>query len=98
MQQWLTEGWSAEAIKASVGEQVGRKRGEKIDRVEYFEKGIASFIARVSAPVAKVVELKPETVEVRREKTQSDSRSGVAAISRVYDKIRAQADAEHRDG
>lgn len=77
IQQWLDKGWNCDVIRASAREQVGKKRDGPPSRIEYFEKGIAAFIARQNAPLPNVVEIAPAKVEVSRA-TSSNSASAVA--------------------
>lgn len=51
VQMWLTKGWPREAILASVQKQMAAKKGSPPSTVQYFEKGIADFIAQQSAPL-----------------------------------------------
>lgn len=50
VQIWLNQGRDAGIILDSVKQQVGRFRGEKIGSADYFEKGIARFIASRKPP------------------------------------------------
>jgi hypothetical protein len=98
-QQWLNEGYPPDLIEAGIKSMVAAKRGQKIGSISYFEKGLARFIAEHTKPVPNVVELKAETVEVKREsnwRDREDRKSGLAAIDRVYDRI--EAEMQRRDG
>ncbi|HLH95464.1 MAG TPA: hypothetical protein VKW08_10140, partial [Xanthobacteraceae bacterium] len=99
-QQWLGQGWPRELIVAGVRSMVAQKRPEKISNVAYFEKGLARFIAEQRRPVPQVIEHQAQTVEVTRGKAAHtvDPRSGVAAIDRVYAKLRAAAEGQHGGG
>jgi len=63
-QKWLNGGWGAAAILAACKETMARKRDGPPSRIEYFEKPIAKFIARQSAPLPKVEIAKGETLHV----------------------------------
>lgn len=96
VQQWLTQGWQRELILSAVERQIARHRGEKIGGVKYFEKGIARFIAENTEPVPVTVNRPAQIVEVSRETTRNDPRSGLAAINRLYDRLEGQM--QHPDG
>jgi hypothetical protein len=96
-QQWLDSGYPRELIVAGVKAMVTQKAPEKISGVAYFDKGLARFIAQQTRPVPKVIEQQAETVEVIRGKVRDDSRSGVAAIDRVWDRLTG-ADPEAEPG
>lgn len=53
-QQWLSNGWPRELIVAGVRSMVAAKYPEKINNVNYFDKGLARFIAQHQRPVPKV--------------------------------------------
>jgi hypothetical protein len=97
-QQWLKNGWPRALIVSGVQSMVAAKASEKINSVAYFERGLARFIAQHTRPVPQVIEHQAETVEVRRASGRDDSRSGVAAIGRVYAKLRAAAESQHGGG
>ena len=87
VQSWLTQGWPRDLIIASVREQLAKKRDGPPNRIEYFEKGIASAIARNAAPLPAVVVREAETVEVRREADRRSGGSLVEAADRLIGKI-----------
>lgn len=92
-QQWLDEGWPRELIVAGVSAQVKTRAPEKISNIAYFDKGLARFIAQRRRPVPQVIEHQAQTVEVtrgRHEASGNDSRSGVAAIDKVYARFEQQ--------
>jgi hypothetical protein len=90
VQQWLSQGWPRELIVAGVTSMVNGKRGESINTVAYFEKGLARFIAQQTKPLPEIVNIPAEKVEAYRGSTHhQDARSGIAAIDRVYAKIEA---------
>jgi len=97
-QQWLDQGWPRELIVAGVKAMVTQKAPEKISGVAYFDKGLARFIAQQTRPVPKVIEHQAETVEMRRGANRDDSRSGIAAIGRVYDKLRTGTEMQPEGG
>jgi Protein of unknown function (DUF1376) len=98
-QAWLSEGWMRDEIVAGVRAQVTARAPEKISNVNYFEKGLARFIALQRRPVPEVIEHQAQTVEVRRGPIRDGSRSGVAAIGRVYAQMRAAAaEGQHGSG
>lgn len=66
VQTWLGQGWPEAIIIASCREQMARKRDGPPDRIQYFEKGIASAIAKQNAPLPEVKIIEAQTVEVRR--------------------------------
>ena len=51
VQSWLNQGWTAEQIDASCREQIAKRRGVSPNSITYFERGIAEFVARLSAPL-----------------------------------------------
>ena len=51
VQSWLNQGWTAEQIEASCREQIAKRRGVSPNSITYFERGIAEFVARLSAPL-----------------------------------------------
>jgi hypothetical protein len=64
VQKWLSNGWRREIILASVREQMQRRRGDKPDKIIYFEKGIAAAHARHAAPLPTAKIIEGETVNV----------------------------------
>lgn len=82
VQTWLSEGWPRDVILLSVREQSAKKRDGPPSRIDYFEKGIASAIARAKAPlpVATVSEIS------RSRHAIPESKSGLAAIDRIFDR------------
>jgi hypothetical protein len=64
VQKWLNEGWEEAVIVASIREQMQRRRGDKPDRIQYFEKGIAAAHARHAAPLPTAKIIEGETVNV----------------------------------
>lgn len=66
VQTWITQGWPEAVILASCREQIAKKRDGPPDRIQYFEKGIASALAKASAPLPEVKPLPAQTVEIRR--------------------------------
>lgn len=97
-QQWLDQGWPRELIVAGVKAMVAQKAPEKIGGHAYFDKGLARFIAQQTRPVPKIIDHQPETVEVRRAAPVNDSRSGIAAIGRLYDRLGAGAEVQSESG
>ena len=90
-QQWLSQGWPRELIVAGITSMVNAKRGERINNIAYFEKGLARFIAQHTRPVPTVTILPAEQVEVRHEAVdRRNAHSGFAAIDRVFDAIEAK--------
>lgn len=89
IQYWINQGWPKDVVLASVAEQIAKKRGDKPNRVEYFEPGIASAIARQKAPLPTVNVIPGKTIEVSRE-TTATAKSGLAAIDRVFERLAAQ--------
>jgi hypothetical protein len=66
VQAWINQGWPEAIILTSCREQIARKRDGPPDRIQYFEKGIASAIAKQNAPLPEVKIIEGQTVEVRR--------------------------------
>lgn len=81
VQTWLSEGWPRDVILLSVREQSAKKRDGPPSKIDYFEKGIASAIARANAPlpVATISEIP------RNRHAVPESKSGLAAIERIFD-------------
>lgn len=88
VQHWLNSGWSADQILAGCKVSSAKKRDGPPTSIAYFEKAIAEFIARQSAPVPKV-EFKQEVVNVVQRSGQSNSGSLVAAAGRILEQMRA---------
>ena len=84
-QQWLNQGWPEEIILLSVREQIAKKRDGPPSRIEYFEKGIASAIARQSAPL-------PAAQTQGRQHGNAKTGSGLAAIDRIFDQLEGRSD------
>jgi hypothetical protein len=53
VQSWLNQGWTAEQIEASCRQQMANGAAPK-NSIAYFERGIAQFVAEVTAPVPTV--------------------------------------------
>lgn len=90
IQQWLNQGWPEGIITSSVNEQVARKRGSKIERVEYFERGIADAVARANAPLPTGAATNSTSGDARE--AYREKHSVVAAIDRVFEQF-----AQNRD-
>lgn len=90
VQQWLNQGWAEGIIIASVTEQVARKRGGKIERIEYFEPGIGDAVARANAPVPTGNPQKSRSGDTREASRQKHS--VIAAIDRVFEQVARSAD------
>lgn len=86
-QRWLNEGWGAAAILAACKETMARKRDGPPSRIEYFEKPIAKFIARQSAPLPKVEIVQGETIHVVQGPGRGNSGSVVAAADRLVQRL-----------
>lgn len=86
VQQWLSQGWPGELIEGSVREQCARRRGAPIKSIQYFEPGIADYIARQNAPVPKVVKLEAKKVEASRDR--SNGGNVIAAADKLIDNVR----------
>lgn len=76
IETWLRNGWPRDAIIGGVKETLARKRDGPPENVSYFEKPIAKFIARNSAPLPKY--------EAPRETTGNV----IAAADRLIERIR----------
>lgn len=73
VQTWLNSGWQRDEILTASREAVGKKRDGPPSSINYFEKPIASFRAKQSAPVPKVEIVKQEVVHVVQGAGQSNS-------------------------
>lgn len=82
-QKWLNAGWGAAQILAACQETMARKRDGPPSRIEYFEKPIAKFIARQSAPLPKVEVIQGEIVHVVQGSGRDNQRDLVAAANRL---------------
>jgi hypothetical protein len=71
VQAWINQGWPEAIILTSCREQIARKRDGPPDRIQYFEKGIASAIAKQNAPLPEVKVLEPQKVEIRSGRTEN---------------------------
>lgn len=89
VQQWINQGWAEGIIVASVTEQAARKRGSKIERVEYFERGIADAVARAMAPLPTGDATNSKSGDSRE--AYREKHSAVAAIGRVFSKLRERS-------
>lgn len=81
-QTWLNEGWKPGIILDSVREQMGRRHGDKPDRIQYFEKGIAAAHARAARPLPTVKIIEGETVNVHEK-----SGNVIAAADRLVARL-----------
>ncbi len=88
VKQWLADGWPEELIVAAVREAAGKSAYVPPNGIKYFEPIIARFIAQQTAPLPKVVEIQPKTVEVSNGKTAGNS--AAAAAKRLEADIRRQ--------
>jgi hypothetical protein len=82
-QTWLNEGWPAEIILLSVREQSAKKRDGPPSKIDYFEKGIASAIAKQNQPL-------PEIKAAQNAPRQASGNSAVAAIRQIQSDIERQ--------
>jgi uncharacterized protein YdaU (DUF1376 family) len=85
VQKWLSNGWRREIILASVREQMQRRRGDKPDKIIYFEKGIAAAHARHAAPLPTAKIIEGETVNVHAKPESSGN--VIAAQDRLVARI-----------
>lgn len=85
-QRWLNQGWPEELILISVREQAAKKRDGPANSIRYFEPGIATAIARQNQPlpVGNVTEIP------RNDRNGSTTKSGLAAIDRIFDRIESR--------
>lgn len=86
VQMWLNHGWPAPLIFESAKAQMHRKRDGPPGSIQYFEKGIATAIARGDVPLPTVVPFPSETIQVRHGKTSS---SITAAADRLIAELEA---------
>lgn len=83
-ERWLAHGWQPEMIVLAV-ESILARRGSPPNRMSYFEKPIAEFIAKQARPMPHVViNNTPEIVNVRTEATGSL----VSATDRILERMR----------
>ncbi len=82
VQNWLNGGWDRAIILASVREQMAKRHGDQPDRINYFEKGIASAHARQAQPlpVANVIEGETVNVVSKPENLAAAARRNAGAI------------------
>ena len=96
-QQWLDHGWPRDLIVAGVRSMVAANAPEKIGNVNYFDKGLARFIARHSKPVPQVeINQKPEVVHVQTNQ-QGSGGSALAAAHRLRERVRQERDDRDAD-
>jgi len=67
VQTWLNTGWPRDMIVTACHEAVGKKRDGPPSSINYFEKPIASFIAKQSQPLPQVNLIEGETINVVRQ-------------------------------
>ena len=84
VQNWINEGWPPAAILAACQESMAKKRDGPPSNITYFEKPIAKFIARQSAPLPTVEIAKGETVYVAQ---KDNGNSVIAAADRLIQRI-----------
>jgi uncharacterized protein YdaU (DUF1376 family) len=53
VQSWLNQGWTAEQITTSCLRQLANRDGVSPEKISYFDKGIAEFVARPPTASAK---------------------------------------------
>lgn len=84
--KWLNAGWTREQITAGVQSALARRRGQPPDRIQYFEKPIAEFIASIARPLPEVVvDNTPEKINARADQNAG---SVVAAADRILERMR----------
>lgn len=83
VQTWLTNGWSLEVIEASVRASMARKRDGPPSSVQFFEKSIATEIARQAAPLPSVEAQNVETAPTRRSQPPTSGFATIAARLRA---------------
>lgn len=79
VQVWLNAGWCPHLILQSVTAQMTRKRDGPPDRIQYFEKGIASALARNANPLPIVKLVEPEVIHARA--SSGGSAGGFASLA-----------------
>lgn len=87
VQTWLNTGWPREMILAASTEAVGKKRDGPPSSINYFEKPIASFIARQAAPMPKVEIVKQEVVHVVQGSGNANSGNVIDAQRRLVERL-----------
>lgn len=74
VQTWLNSGWRKDEILAASQEALAKKRDGPPSSINYFEKPIASFIAKQSAPLPEVKIQEREIISVVRQDAKSRSK------------------------
>jgi hypothetical protein len=89
VQVWLSQ-WDRETILAACSEAMAKKRDGPPSSINYFEKAIAQFAARLAAPLPEIKISQAETVHVVR-----PGKSGImAAIDGHIEQFRRAEDAD----
>jgi hypothetical protein len=89
VQVWLSQ-WDRETIIAACSEAMAKKRDGPPSSINYFEKAIAQFAARLAAPLPEIKISQAETVHVVR-----PGKSGImAAIDGHIEQFRRAEDAD----
>jgi uncharacterized protein YdaU (DUF1376 family) len=86
VQSWLNQGWTAEQITTSCLRQLANRDGVSPEKISYFDKGIAEFVARPPA--------QPARTEVRYGRVSAHQQriiEGRAALERFLSRGRDQA-------
>lgn len=78
VQTWLNAGWPREMILAACQDAMARKRDGPPFSMNYFDKPIASFIAKQATPLPQVKIIERETINV----TRNDEGGSVLAAQR----------------
>lgn len=91
--QWTAAGWSKDLILATARQVMAGRTGPP--HINYFEKAIASAVARQNAPVPVAAALKGQKVEVRNAKPKSE---WTTALDRLGDFARGEEGGSRGDG
>ncbi len=86
VEAWLAHGWNRDQIIMGVQETLSKRRGSPPDSVNYFEKPIAEFIAKMSRPLPEVVvDNTAEKIHVRPPATSAI----IASADRLVERLAA---------
>lgn len=95
VQMWFNQGWPAPFILESAKAQMARKRDGPPASIQYFERGIATAIARAEAPLPHVVVPFAEAKQARHHgKAQSNIMAAFDRLEADFEGGRAPARAD----
>ncbi len=84
VEMWLVQGWTRDQVIPAVTSALAKKHGKAPVSIQYFEKPIAEFIAKMSRPLPEVVvDNTAEKIHVR----PSTTSAVIAAADRLVERL-----------